>query len=148
MLLSVLTTPKLSSMKHILFVVFFCFVAIIGSEAQVADSTQNKSAEKSFSFTSLPTIAFSLTAQATHGLTPKAQSGKPGGRGIEFEGGVLPKGRMHNFNYFRFCETDLNRLRDTRFCYGSGMMFNKKSALSSTLILPEANTTQVDFIRV
>ncbi|TLX76521.1 hypothetical protein E9993_06425 [Labilibacter sediminis] len=67
---------------------------------------------------------FFITSQPTYGLGTGPQSGKPVGTGIEYEDGMFSKpisiGQMMEFNYFRFHQTVLKRIEDTRFFAGIG----------------------------
>jgi hypothetical protein len=65
-----------------------------------------------------------ITSQPTFGLGTGPQSAKLVGTGIEYEDGLfsdpIPEGQMMEFDYFRFHETVLKRIQDTRFFVGLG----------------------------
>ena len=81
---------------------------------------------------------FFITSQPTFGLGSGPQSAKPVGSGIEYEDGLLSAtihvSQMMEFNYFRFHETVLKRIQDTRFFAGVGYHLDIHSKIQDNLL--------------
>jgi len=81
---------------------------------------------------------FFITSQPTYGLGTGPQSAKPVGTGIEYSDGLfsqpIPASQMMEFNYFRFHETVLKRIQDTRFFAGIGYHLDLHSKIRDNLL--------------
>jgi hypothetical protein len=79
-----------------------------------------------------------ITSQPTYGLGTGPQSAKPVGSGVEYEDGLIsqpiPDAQMLEFNYFRFHETVLKRIQDTRFFAGLGFHLDIHSKFQDNLL--------------
>ena len=79
-----------------------------------------------------------ITSQPTYGLGTGPQSAKPVGTGVEYEDGLftaaIPDAQMMDFNYFRFHETVLKRIGDTRFFAGLGYHLDIHSNFEDNLL--------------
>ncbi len=79
-----------------------------------------------------------ITSQPTYGLGTGPQSAKPVGNRVEFEDGLfnqpIPDAQMMEFNYFRFHETVLMRIQDTRFFAGIGYHLDLHSKIQDNLL--------------
>jgi hypothetical protein len=81
---------------------------------------------------------FFITSQPTYGLGTGPQSAKPVGTGAEYADGLIsepiPVSQMLEFNYFRFHETALKRIQDTRFFVGLGYHLDIHSKIKDNLL--------------
>jgi len=81
---------------------------------------------------------FFITSQPTFGLGTGPQSAKPVGTGVEYADGLIsepiPVSQMMEFNYFRFHETALKRIQDTRFFVGLGYHLDIHSKIKDNLL--------------
>jgi outer membrane protein assembly factor BamA len=79
-----------------------------------------------------------ITSQPTYGLGTGPQSAKPVGTEIEYGDGLftepIPDAQMMEFNYFRFHETVLKRIQDTRFFVGLGYHLDIHSEFNDKLL--------------
>jgi hypothetical protein len=79
-----------------------------------------------------------ITSQPTFGLGTGPQSGKPVGTGVEYEDGLFSEAisdaQMMEFNYFRFHETFLKRIQETRFFVGLGYHLDIHSKIDDNLL--------------
>lgn len=79
-----------------------------------------------------------ITSQPTYGLGTGPQSAKLVGTGIEYEDDLfseaIPDAQMMEFNYFRFHETVLKRIQDTRFFVGLGYHLDIHSEFNDKLL--------------
>ena len=96
-----------------------------------------------------------ITSQPTFGLGTGPQSGKLVSSGIEYEDGLFsaPIGTAQSmeFNYFRFHETALKRIRDTRFFLGLGYHLDIHTRIKDNLLdldtVPPAITSHYAYQR-
>lgn len=79
-----------------------------------------------------------ITSQPTYGLGTGPQSAKPVGTEVEYEDGLftepIPDAQMMDFRYFRFHETVLKRIGDTRFFAGIGYHLDIHSNIEDHLL--------------
>jgi hypothetical protein len=79
-----------------------------------------------------------ITSQPTFGLGTGPQSGKLVSSGIEYEDGLfsapIEAAQSMEFTYFRFHETALKRIRDTRFFLGLGYHLDIHSRIKDNLL--------------
>jgi hypothetical protein len=85
-----------------------------------------------------------ITSQPTYGIGTGPQSAKPVGQGIEYDDGLfsepIPDAQMMEFNYFRFHETALKRIPDSRFFVGLGYHLDIHSDIKDNLLDLDAET--------
>ena len=81
---------------------------------------------------------FFITSQPTFGLGTGPQSAKPVGNEVEYQDGLfnepIETSQMMEFNYFRFHETVLKRIQDTRFFVGIGYHLDIHSKIKDNLL--------------
>lgn len=79
-----------------------------------------------------------ITSQPTYGLGTGEQSAKPVGSGIEYTDGLfsqsIPVAQMMEFNFFRFHQTALKRIQDTRFFAGLGFHLDLHNKIQDNLL--------------
>jgi hypothetical protein len=79
-----------------------------------------------------------ITSQPTYGLGTGPQSAKPVGSGVEYEDGLfsdpVPDAQMLEFTYFRFHETVLKRIGNTRYFVGIGYHLDIHSKFQDNLL--------------
>ncbi|MFC2125740.1 BamA/TamA family outer membrane protein [Bacteroidota bacterium] len=79
-----------------------------------------------------------ITSQPTYGLGTGPQSAKPIGVGIEYSDDLfskpIPDAQMMEFNYFRFHQTLLKRMKDSYFYVGLGFHYDNHSKINDNLL--------------
>jgi hypothetical protein len=94
----------------------------------------------------LTDIRYFITSQPTYGLGTGPSTAKPIGQGIEYPDGIfstpIPDAQMMEFNYLRFHETVLKRLKESFFYAGIGIHYDLHSKIDDNLLsLPDTITS-------
>ncbi len=83
-------------------------------------------------------MRYFITSQPTYGLGTGPQSAKPIGEGIEYSDNLfsepIPDAQMMEFNYFRFHETVLRRVKDSYVYVGLGLHYDNHSKINDNLL--------------
>ncbi|MEH0154856.1 BamA/TamA family outer membrane protein [Limibacter armeniacum] len=122
------TTHRSSAVSTVLYTTKSQFMVFIKSNIFLKDDSWNLMGD----------WRYFVFSQPTYGLGTGSQSAKLASNGFEYDDGSYSKGikeaQMIEFNYFRFYESALKRIGDTRFFTGIGYHLDHHSKIKDKLL--------------